>query len=110
LPETELREIVGTSREVDSLSSKLRVTAGVARNFVAAYSSGTFDELGVTVSELSEAVVDLLSTRTFVEKYQAHYENYPETRAGFEEWVAERNEIDRQFYERLALAADERKY
>ena len=110
LPEKELREIVGTSTEVDSLSSKLQVGTGVARNFLSEYKRGTFDELGVTVGELSEAVLDLLSTRKFVGKYQAHYEAYPETRDGFAAWVAERDEIDQAFYDELELESSEHKY
>ena len=110
MPEKELREIVGTSKEVDSLSSKLQVGTGVVRNFLSEYGKGTFDELGVTPSELAEAVLDLLSTRKFVEKYQAHYEQYPETRDGFEAWVAKRNEIDQAFYDALDLESSEYKY
>jgi len=110
LPEKELREIVGTSTEVDSFASKLQVGSGVARNFLSAYRRGLFDELGVTVSELSDAVLGLVSTRKFVAKYQAHYESYPETRDGFEAWVAKRNEIDQAFYDALELESSEYKY
>jgi len=110
LPEKELREIVGTSTEVDTLSSKLRVGSGVVRNFLSEYRRGTFAELGVTLSELSEAVRDLVVTRKYVENYQAHYEAYPETRGGFENWVTERNEIDQAFYDALGLDSSEYKY
>ena len=110
LPETELREIVGTSKEVDSLSSKLQVASGVVRNLIGEFSRGSFEELGVSMGDLGAAVQDLVSTRRFVAKYQAHYEQYPETRDGFEAWVAERNEIDQAFYDALDLESSEYKY
>ncbi len=110
MPEKELREIVGTSKEVDSLSSKLQVASGVLRNFIGEFRRGSFEELGIEMGELGAAVSGLATTRKFVAKYQAHYEQYPETRDGFEAWVAERNEIDQAFYDALGLESSEYKY
>ncbi|SEH16419.1 geranylgeranyl reductase family [Natronorubrum sediminis] len=110
LPEKELREIVGTSTEVDSLKSKLLVGTGVLRNFVSEYRKNTFDALDVSTGELLEAVRTVRKTRNYVSAYEHHYESYPEDRSTFEGWLAERNHIDLKFYESLGLPSSEHKY
>jgi digeranylgeranylglycerophospholipid reductase len=110
LPEAELREIVGTSVEVDSLASKALVGTGVLRNFVSEYRKETFDTLGVSASELVEAVLAVRKTRTYVSKYDQQYAAYPENRDGFERWRGERDRVDQAFYDALELPASERKY
>jgi digeranylgeranylglycerophospholipid reductase len=110
LPEKELREIVGTSTEVDGLKSKLLVGAGVLRNFATESRKGTFDALGVDGSELYEGVLGLKRTRDFVSEYERRYEAYPAERSSFERWRSERDRIDREFYDTLELSPDEHKY
>ncbi|ELY60101.1 geranylgeranyl reductase [Natronococcus amylolyticus DSM 10524] len=110
LPEKELREIVGTSTEVDGLKSKLLVGAGVLRNFATETRKGTFDELGVDRTELYEAVLGLKRTRDYVSEYERRYEAYPAERSSFERWRSERDRLDREFYDALELSPDERKY
>ncbi|SDQ96763.1 geranylgeranyl reductase family protein [Natronobacterium texcoconense] len=110
LPEKELREIVGTSTEVDDLKSKLLVGAGVVRNFVAEYREDTFDTLDVSKTELYEAIRTLKKTRDHVAAYERQYEAYPTDRSGFESWLSERDRIDREFYDDLGLSSDEQKY
>ncbi|MXV64266.1 FAD-binding protein [Natronorubrum sp. JWXQ-INN-674] len=110
LPEAELREIVGTSTEVDDLKSKLLVGTGVLKNFLAEYRRDTFETLGVSTHELYEAVLGLRETRTYVSEYERQYDAYPADRSGFERWRAERDYIDRDFYDALDLSPSEHKY
>ena len=110
LPEPELREIVGTSREVDSLESKLLVTAGVLKNIVGEYRKDTFARLGVSTGDLYEAIATVKTTREFVSRYENQYEGYPSNRAAFDHWLERRNRIDREFYDALELSPSEHKY
>ncbi|GAB7092026.1 geranylgeranyl reductase family protein [Halorubrum luteum] len=110
LPERELREIVGTSKEVDDWRSMGFVVAGVVRNLGAEYRNGTFETLGVSGSDLYEAIIGLKRTRDYVSRYERLYEAYPTEPAGFGDWLDERNRLDEQFYEALGLAPDEYKY
>ena len=109
-PEAELREIVGTSTEVDSLASKLLVGSGVLKNVVAEYRKGTFAQLGVSTGDLYESITGVRTTRNFVSRYEQQYETYPADRAAFDGWLAERNRIDREFYDALELPPSEHKY
>ncbi|TYT63206.1 NAD(P)/FAD-dependent oxidoreductase [Natrialba swarupiae] len=110
LPEAELREIVGTAREVDSLSSKALVATGVLKNFVSEYRRGTFDRLGVSTGELYDAVRGVRTTRRYVSEYERQYDAYPADRAAFDAWRSDRDRIDREFYDALELAPSEHKY
>ena len=110
LPETELREIVGTSTHVDSLRSKLLVGTGLLRNFVAESRKDTFETLGVSTRELYGAITALKETRGYVAEYERQYERYPADRSRFERWRTERDRIDREFYEALELSPSEYKY
>ncbi|WIV66398.1 geranylgeranyl reductase family protein [Natrialbaceae archaeon AArc-T1-2] len=110
LPEQELREIVGTSTEVDSLTSKILVGTGVLTNFVAAYRTDTFETLGVSVGELYDAIRAVRKTRDYVAAYDRQYEAYPEDPSTFDRWLADRDRIDEEFYDDLDLAPEDRKY
>lgn len=110
LPEQELRDIVGTSREVDDWRSMGSVVAGVVRNLATEYRSGTFETLGVSGSELYGVIIDLKRTRDYVSRYERLYESYPTEPAAFGDWLDERNRLDERFYEALGLAPDEYKY
>ncbi|ARS89052.1 geranylgeranyl reductase family protein [Natrarchaeobaculum aegyptiacum] len=110
LPETELREIVGTSTEVESLSAKLLVGTGILKNFVAEYRRDTFDALGVSLGALSDAVLTVRKTRDYVGTYQKQYEAYPADPSTFDRWRADRDRIDQGFYDALELSPSEYKY
>ncbi|RQG98678.1 geranylgeranyl reductase family protein [Natrarchaeobius oligotrophus] len=110
LPERELREIVGTSMEVDGLKSKVLVGTGVLKNLVAEYRAGTFERLGVSNGELYEAILTVRKTRNYVSAYERRYEAYPEDRSSFERWLSARDRIDREFYRELELAPSDHKY
>jgi digeranylgeranylglycerophospholipid reductase len=110
LPETELREIVGTSAEVDDLKSAALVGIGVLKNFAAEYRKDTFETLDVSNGELYEAVLAVRKTRNYVSEYERHYAAYPEDRSTFEQWLPERDRIDEKFYDELDLSPEDRKY
>jgi digeranylgeranylglycerophospholipid reductase len=110
LPEDEIRDIVGTETNVADLKSKALVGAGVLKNLVSEYRSGTFEQLGVTKAQLYEAVTGVIETRDYVRSYEDVYKRYPEDRATFENWLSERNRVDTSFYDALELSASERKY
>ena len=110
LPAEELREIVGTAAQFESLGSKLRLTGGVVKNLLAEYQSGTFETLGVSGAELYGALRGVRTTRGYVARYERHYERYPSDPSGFEAWRAERDRIDRSFYDALDLSSSEQKY
>ncbi len=110
LPEKELREIVGTSREVDSFSSKLLVGAGVLRNVIGEYRKDTFNKLGVSRGDLYDAVTGVNTTRGFVSTYERQYDAYPTSPSSFDSWRADRDRIDQQFYDELGLEPSEYKY
>ncbi|NGM70349.1 geranylgeranyl reductase family protein [Natronolimnobius sp. AArcel1] len=110
LPEAELREIVGTTAEIDSLKSKLLVGSGLLKNFVSEYRTGTFDTLGASKGELYDAIRGVKTTRDHVATYERHYDRYPEDRDGFEHWLAHRKQLDQAFYDDLGLSPDEYKY
>jgi geranylgeranyl reductase family protein len=110
LPEDEIRDIVGTETNVADLKSKLLVGAGVLKNLVSEYRSDTFESLGVSTEELYDAVTGVIETRDYVRSYEDVYSNYPESRGTFENWLSERNRVDKSFYEALELSADEQKY
>lgn len=110
LPEDELKEIVGTDKKVDALTTKLSVGVGVVKNAISAYRDGSFETLGISAGELYEAVQGFRETRTFVDRYETHYESYPASREAYDRWLDRRNEIDEAFYDALDLSPDERKY
>ena len=110
LPEREIREIVGTETELDSLKAKAGVAVGVLRNLVSEYRKDTFEKLGVTRGELYEAIKGVNETREYVTDYEEQYAAYPEDRGTFENWLSERNRLDDAFYDALDLEGDERKY
>ena len=110
LPEDEIRDIVGTETNVSDLKSKALVGAGVLKNLVTEYRSGTFEALGVTASELYESITGVIETRKYVRDYEDVYKAYPEDRGTYENWLSERNRVDESFYDALELSADERKY
>jgi digeranylgeranylglycerophospholipid reductase len=110
LPEEEIKTIVGTETDIETLKGKALVGLGIAKNLVSEYRRGTFEELGITKGELYEAVKGVRKTQGFVEEYDEHYENYPDDRARFEDWLSRRNRIDERFYDTLELTGDERKY
>ena len=110
LPAEELREIVGTAAQFESLGSKLRLGGGVVRNLLAEYRSGTFETLDVSGAELYGALRGVKTTREYVARYERHYERYPTDPAGFEAWLAERNRLDESFYDALDLSPSEQKY
>jgi len=110
LPEDEIRDIVGTETNVSDLTSKVLVGAGVLKNLVSEYRSGTFAALGVTAEELYESITGVIETRNFVRDYEEVYSDYPADRATFENWLSERNRIDNSFYDALELSPEEQKY
>ena len=110
LPEREIREIVGTKTELDSLKAKAGVAVGVLRNLVSEYRSDTFEKLSVTRGELYEAIKGVNETREYVTAFEEQYAAYPEDRGTFENWLSERNRLDEAFYDALDLEGDERKY
>jgi len=110
LPEKEIREIVGTEKEVTDLRSKALVGLGVVKNLVESYRQGRFEQLGVTKADLYEAITGVRTTRQFVDEYVTHYESYPADRADYENWLVQRNRIDDNFYDALELDAEDRKY
>lgn len=110
LPEKELREIVGTKREVDSLTSKVLVGTGVLKNLVGEYRKGTFETLDVNKGELYEAVTGLNKTREHVSEYEQQYEAYPTDPSEFATWQSDRNSIDEAFSDMLGLSPAEYKY
>ncbi len=110
LPEEELKTIVGTETDIETVKGKAMVGLGAAKNLVAEYRKGTFEQLGISKEQLYEAILGVRETRNFVSKYDDHYENYPENRARFEDWLARRNRLDQQFYDALDLASSEQKY
>ena len=110
LPEAELREIVGTAAQFDSVKSKLRFGGGILRNVVTEYRNGTFETLGVSSGELYAALRGVRTTRQFVARYERQYDGYPTTPSGFDKWRSERNRIDQAFYEALDLSSSDHKY
>lgn len=110
LPEDELREIVGTETEVDSLSAMASVGFGVLKNFVSHYRAGTFDELGISNRKLYESFHGVRKTKRYASEYAEHYGNYPKSRSGFEAWLAERDRLDQEFYDAIDLPEADRKY
>ncbi len=110
LPEKELRAIVGTETDIDTLPSKALVGFGVGKNLVSEYRKGTFEQLGVTKEELYEAVTGVYKTQQFVSEYNEHYKDYPDSRARYEDWLSRRNRIDQRFYDAVELEPDEQKY
>ena len=110
LPEDELREIVGTSAEVDGLKTKVLVGTGVLRNLLAEYRKGTFETLGVSKRDLYESVRGVRKTRSHVSAYERQYDAYPDDRSAFEEWRSERDRIDQRLYDDLGLESHEHKY
>ncbi|MEF8820942.1 MAG: hypothetical protein V5A52_01575, partial [Halovenus sp.] len=110
LPEEEIKTIVGTETDIETLKGKALVGLGVAKNLISEYRGGTFEALGITKSELYEAVIGVRKTQGFVEEYDEHYEHYPDDRARFEDWLSRRNRIDQRFYDALELSGDDRKY
>jgi flavin-dependent dehydrogenase len=110
LPEDEIREIVGTETSFDSLTSKLSILAGAVKNAVSHYQARTFEYLDVSNSELYEAVVGFRDTRSFSNRYEQHYDGYPEAREDYDRWLTDRDRLDESFYETLDLAATNRKY
>jgi digeranylgeranylglycerophospholipid reductase len=110
LPEDEIREIVSTDTAFDDLTSKLSIAAGAMKNIISHYRSGSFDYLGVSNSKLYEALMGFRTTREYVDRYERHYEQYPESREGYFDWLDERNRLDKQFYDALDLAEEDRKY
>lgn len=110
LPEDEIREIVSTDTAFDDLSSKLSIVAGALKNVLTHYRAGTFEYLGVSKTELYEALTGFRTTRNFVDRYEDHYADYPETRSEYFEWLEERNRLDEEFYDALDLEEADRKY
>ena len=110
LPEDELKTIVGTETDIESIRGKALVGLGVVTNLVSEYRSDTFETLGVSSSDLFEAITGVARTRSFADDYQKQYENYPEERDGFDDWLDRRNEMDREFYDAIDLDPEEHKY
>ena len=110
LPEEELREVVGTEAQFDSLKSKLRLGGGVLKNLFTEYRKGTFETLGVSRTELFESLRGVQTTRQHVARYERHYERYPDDPSGFDEWRSERDRLDQEFYDALGLSPSEYKY
>jgi geranylgeranyl reductase family protein len=110
LPEEEMQQILGTDTQFEDVTSKLSIAAGALKNVVSHYQSGTFEYLGVSDSELYEAIQGFYRTRSFADRYETHYEAYPESRGDFDSWLAERNRLDESLYETLDLADEHRKY
>ncbi|ELZ01596.1 geranylgeranyl reductase [Natrialba chahannaoensis JCM 10990] len=110
LPEAEIREIVGTSTEVDSLKSKLLVGTGVLKNFVSEYRKDSFETLGVSKRDLLESIRTVRKTRNHVARYEQQYEAYPADPSTFDTWLAERDRIDQAFYDDLGIPPGEHKY
>ncbi len=110
LPEEELKTIVGTETDIETVKGKALVGLGAARNIVSEYRKGTFETLGISKQQLYEAIQGVRETRTFADEYDEHYESYPADRSLFEDWLSGRNRIDQQFYDALELESSEQKY
>jgi digeranylgeranylglycerophospholipid reductase len=110
LPEEEIREIVGTEKTADSVTGMASIGFGILKNFVSHYRSGTFEELEISNRKLYESFHGVRQTKDYANQYEDHYANYPETRDGFDEWLAERNRIDTAFYDAIDLPEADRKY
>ena len=110
LPEAEIREVVGTETSIDDFSSKLAILTGALKNTVSHYRSGNFSHLGVSVGELYAALSGFKTTRDYVQRYEDHYWEYPESRDEYFEWLSKRNRLDEAFYDALELDDQHRKY
>jgi len=110
LPEKQLKDIVGTDPRVDDLTSKLTVGFGAVRNFIGEYRTGTFEELGVTNTELYDALSGFWETKQYAEQFGDLYDQYPASRGGFDAWRADRDGLDEAFYDAIDLAPGNHKY
>jgi digeranylgeranylglycerophospholipid reductase len=110
LPEDELKQIIGTETKTDGLGAKLSVAVGALKNVVGEYRSGNFDALGVEPDELYEAIVGFWKTKQYTDQFEELYASYPATRAGYDAWLADRNDLDDAFYDAIDLPAEEHKY
>jgi len=110
LPEQEMREIIGTEREVDGIRSKLSVATGITKNFIAHQKAGTFEKLDVSPREVLSMMNGLRKTKEIADQLEAHYSKYPADPDGFFEWQAIRNQLDDSLYEAVGAEDSQRKY
>jgi len=110
LPEDELKQIIGTEAKIDGLTETLSVAVGALRNVVDAYRSGSFDYLGVSNGDLYEALSGFWQTKGYAERFEELYDAYPAARAGYDDWLADRDDLDAAFYDAIDLPPAEHKY
>lgn len=110
LPEDELREIVGTETQIGDFTAKLKVGFGVLKNMISHYRAGSFEKLDLTKADLYEALTGFRTTQTFSNRYEDHYQSYPDSRSEYFDWLEERNRIDEAFYDAIDLDPADRKY
>jgi len=110
LPEAEIRSIVGTESNVESVTDLAAVALGGMKNLLAHYRRGTFEHLGVSKRDLYTVFRGVRIARQYAGRYESHYGAYPETRGSFFEWLEDRDALDEAFYDALELDAADRKY
>ncbi len=110
LPQDEIKSIVGTESKLDGLGDVAAVLAGAARNFLDHYRTGSFDHLGVSNSDLYEMLQGVWTARRHANRYETHYDAYPEVRGAFSRWRDDRDDLDETYYDDLGLAEADRKY
>jgi flavin-dependent dehydrogenase len=110
LPQDEIKSIVGTKSKIDGLGDLASVVVGAAKNFLGHYRGGSFDHLGVSNRDLYEVFEGVWTARGYANRYETHYEAYPETRGGFSLWREDRDQLDEAYYDSLELDAADRKY
>jgi len=111
LPEEEISNVVSANTEeglgYQNISNMLNEGLENAWHH---YRSGSFEKLDTTKREVLGTMRDFLWTAKYASELQEHYQDYPESREGFEEWLDERNEIDDKLNSRLGIEGSERKY
>jgi Dehydrogenases (flavoproteins) len=110
LPEEEVKSIVGTKSKINGIGDLVSVAVGAARNFIDHYRGGTFDDLGVSNNDLYEVFRGVRTARTYANRYETHYDAYPEIRGGFFNWRDDRDQLDSAYYDALELDSADRKY
>jgi digeranylgeranylglycerophospholipid reductase len=110
LPQDEIKSMVGTESKIDGIGDIVSVAAGAVRNFVGHYRRGTFEQLGVSNRDLYDVLEGVWTARGYVDRYETHYEAYPEIRGGFFNWRDDRDSLDEAYYDDLGLDDADQKY
>ena len=110
LPQDEIKSMVGTESKIDGIGDALSVAAGAVRNLVDHYRSDSFERLSVSNGDLYEVLRGVWTARSYVDRYETHYDAYPLTRGGFSQWRDDRDRLDQAYYDDIGLADADRKY